>query len=176
VPGEDRDGWRRFNADRAAVRSAGRYVDNGGMAVDGLFTFLLWIGVGIVYGIVQFALTKPEINMTLRQLRVGRRKIDFSRIEVAHLVEQGTRKSRNLELNFGPVRGPRLIVELTRKQLRVLDPYVGRHLAEMFDGSGLWSEDDGRQAGARSGLSRQQAHDVVLKPPLPGERLPTPAG
>jgi hypothetical protein len=176
VLGEDRDGWRRFNGERAAVRRVGRVASDGGIAVDSLFTFLLWVGAGIAFGVVVLALPKPQINAGLGQLRVGRKIIDFSGIEVAHLVAHGTRKSRNLELNFGPRRGPRLIVELTRKQLRVLDPYLGRTLGQMFEASSLWSKDDGGDPAAHSGLSREQARDVVLRPPLPGDPLPTPAG
>jgi hypothetical protein len=163
--GAGADEWVRFIAERRWVRvisSAGDY----GLVSDwqGIIVFIV---AAILFGIVRLLLPSPQVNVAQQRLRVGWSSFAFGDIATARVDVVRYFRSRDLWLRFGPRRGPQLVVKLTDREARLLDPSKRELLIAILTASSL-----PQGPHTTSSLTRSQAIDVVRRPPGPRERLP----
>jgi hypothetical protein len=162
------DEWVRFTAERSWVRSiSSGYFGGAFFDIGEWWGILIFIGAAIAFGIFRLLLPSPRVNVAQQRLRVGWRSFAFDDIASARLDVDRYFRSRDLWLRFGPRRGPQLVVKLTDREARLLDPSKRELLIAILTASSL-----PQGPHTTSSLTRSQAIDVVRRPPGPRERLP----
>ncbi|MDQ1544801.1 MAG: hypothetical protein QOK08_2439 [Actinomycetota bacterium] len=159
------DEWVRFNAERRWVRVISSAGAPTGISNWG--EFFVVILVAILFGVFRLLLPSPQVNVVQQRIRVGWKSFAFGDIGTARLDVVRYFRSRDLWLRFGPRRGPQLVVKLTDREARLLDPSKRELLIEILTASSL-----PQGPHTTSSLTRSQAIDLVRRPPGPRERLP----